>query len=100
MVKHIVMWRLHDDVDGISKSENAVAIKKALEDLQGKIPGLLHIEVGIDFCNTDQSADVVLYSELESREALASYQAHPLHQAVVPLVKNAACERIVVDYEL
>jgi len=100
MVKHIVMWRLHDEVDGVSKNEAAVSIKKALEDLEGRIPGLIHIEVGLDFDGSDQAADVVLYSELESRETLADYQAHPLHQAVIPLVKKHACERTVVDYEV
>jgi hypothetical protein len=99
MVKHIVMWRLYDEVDGVSKRESAVLIKKALEELQGKIPGLFHIEAGIDFSVSDQSADIVLYSELESREALEAYQLHPLHQAVVPLVKKYACERTVVDFE-
>ena len=99
MIKHIVMWRLHDEVEGRTKAENAAAIKMALEALQGKIPGLLDIEVGLDFDGSAQAADVVLYSELESREALAAYQAHPLHQAVIPLVKGAAKERIVVDYE-
>ena len=100
MVKHIVMWRLHDEVDGIGKIEAAATIKRELEALNGKIPGLLHIEVGIDFDRSEQAADIVLYSELESRDALAAYQAHPLHQAVVPLVKKYACERIVVDYDV
>ena len=99
MVKHIVMWRLHDEIDGLSKRESAVIIKKALEALQGNILGLLHIEAGVDFSDSDQSADIVLYSELESREALEAYQLHPLHQAVVPLVKKYACERTVVDFE-
>ncbi|MFC1542664.1 Dabb family protein [Pseudomonadota bacterium] len=100
MVKHIVMWRLHDEVDGLSKPESTMLIKRALEDLQGKIPGLLHIEAGIDFSDSSQSADIVLYSELESREALEIYQLHPLHQAVIPLVKKYACDRIVVDFEV
>jgi len=100
MVKHIVMWRLHDEVDGVSKSERCHEIKSALEALQDEIPGLLRIEVGIDFDGSDQAADIVLYSELESRDALAAYQTHPLHQAVVPLVKRAAKERTVVDYEV
>lgn len=99
MVKHIVMWRLHDEVDGVGRSEAALQIKQKLEALQGEIPGLVHIEVGIDFDRGVQAADIVLYSELESREALAAYQAHPLHQAVVPLVRKYASERIVVDYE-
>jgi len=93
MIKHIVMWKLRDKAD-------AVEIKDKLEALKGKIPGLLNIEVGIDFLGSEQSADVVLYAELESREALESYQTHPEHQAVVPLVKAAAIARTVVDYEI
>ncbi len=100
MVKHIVMWRLHDGPGDVGKAEKAMEIKRELEALQGKIPGLLHLEVGLDFDGSAQAADIVLYLELESREALAAYQTHPLHQAVVPLVKAAAKERVVVDYEL
>lgn len=93
MIKHIVMWKLRDKAD-------APEIKQKLEALAGKIPGLIKIEVGIDFLESEQSADVVLYSELESREALESYQTHPEHQAVVPLVKAAAIARTVVDYDV
>ncbi|MDQ6969924.1 MAG: Dabb family protein [Mariprofundus sp.] len=93
MIKHIVMWKLRDKAD-------AAEIKIRLEALAGKIPGLLHIEVGIDFLASEQSADVVLYTELESREALQAYQSHPEHQAVVPIVKAAAIARTVVDYEV
>lgn len=93
MVKHIVMWKLGDKAD-------AAEVKERLEALQGKIPGLLNIEVGIDFLESEQSADVVLYSELESREALDLYQAHPEHQAVIPLMQRVTTSRTVVDYEL
>jgi len=92
MVKHIVMWKLRDKAD-------AAAIKTQLEALDGRIPGLLHIEVGIDFLASEQSADLVLVAELESRDALEAYQQHPAHQAVVPLVKAAAVARTVVDYQ-
>jgi len=92
MVKHIVMWKLRDKAD-------AAEIKERLEALSGKISGLLNIEVGIDFLESEQSADVVLLAELADHEALQSYQAHPEHQAVVPLVKAAAVARTVVDYE-
>jgi len=92
MVKHIVMWTLRDKAD-------AAEIKARLEALTGKIPGLLHIEVGIDFLASAQSADVVLIAELENRAALDDYQQHPEHQAVVPIVKAAAIARYVVDYE-
>jgi len=93
MIKHIVMWKLRDKAA-------AVEIKASLEALAGKIPGLLNIEAGIDFLESEQSADLVLYAELQNREALEAYQSHPDHQAVVPLVKAAAIARTVVDYEV
>ncbi len=92
MVRHIVMWKLRD------KAESA-EIKVRLEALAGNIPGLLSIEVGIDFLESEQSADLVLIAELENRQALEVYQNHPAHQAVVPLVKAAAIARTVIDYD-
>jgi quinol monooxygenase YgiN len=58
------------------------------------------LKSGIDFLESEQSADVVLYSELEDRVALEAYQGHPKHRAVVPLVKAAAISRTVIDYEV
>lgn len=93
MIRHIVMWKLRDKAD-------AGPLKERLEALNGMIPGLLHLECGIDFLASEQSADLVLLADLEDREALDGYQHHPEHQAVVPLVRAAATSRTVVDYEL
>ena len=100
MIKHIVMWRLKDHAHGNDRATNARHIKQKLEALHGRIPGLLEIEVGFDFSATEASADVVLYSVFESRAALDAYVVHPEHQAVVPFVKEASSQRIVVDYAL
>ncbi len=99
MIKHIVMWRLKETADGRGRGENARLIKSRLESLRGVIPGLIGIEVGIDFSDTPDSADIVLYSEFETREALDAYHAHPAHEAVKPLVLAARTERRLVDYE-
>jgi len=93
MVKHIVMWKLRDKAE-------AATIKVRLDALAGNIPGLLSIEVGIDFLESEQSADLVLIAELENRQALEVYQNHPEHQAVVPLIKAAAIARTAIDYEI
>lgn len=100
MVKHIVMWQI-EGVNGLTKTETALQIKQSLEALNGQIEGLLSLEVGIDFLESEASYDVVLVSELESKEALAHYQAHPLHiKAATEAVKPAATSRVVVDYEV
>jgi len=99
MIKHIVLWKLKEEANGLSKEQNAAEIKSKLESLHGKIEGLLKIEVGFDFLHSPESADIVLYSEFENREALDFYQQHPLHKAVMPFIAEARSERRVVDYE-
>ena len=100
MIKHIVLWKLKEAANGMNKDENAMAIKEKLENLKGKIEGLIEIEVGIDFLHSAESADIVLYSTFESKDALANYQQHPLHAAIMPFIAEARSERRVVDYEV
>ena len=99
MIKHIVFWRLKENAHGNDRATNARLIKEKLEGLQGRIPGLLSIEVGFDFVRAETSSDIALYSELASREALGVYQQHPLHQEVGAFIKEAVSERRAVDYE-
>ncbi|MDQ6981110.1 MAG: Dabb family protein [Ghiorsea sp.] len=93
MIKHIVMWTLHDKKD-------AIMVKKTLEGLKDKVPSIIDIEVGIDFSATDASADVVLYSTFASRDDLNAYVAHPDHQTVIPMMQRVTTSRKVVDYEI
>lgn len=99
MIKHIVMWKLKDTAHGNDKATNAILIKEKLEALNSKIEGVLKIEVGIDFLENG-NFDVVLYSELESRDALDTYQNHPLHQALLPFIREAVIDRKAVDYKI
>jgi hypothetical protein len=100
MIKHIVFWKLKDGAHGNSREVNARLIKEKLEALRGVIPGLLKIEVGVDFSKSEQSADLALYSEFATRADLDAYQAHPAHQAVMPFIGEARSERRVVDYDI
>ena len=100
MVKHIVLWRLKPEAHGRPAADNARAIKEKLEALRGRIPGMLHLEVGIDFSREETSSDVVLVSEFESRAALDAYQIHPAHEAVKGFILEARSERRLVDYEI
>lgn len=92
MIKHIVMWTLHD-------AQTAQAVKERLEDMRGRIPCLLKLEVGVDFLHSAQSADVVLIATLKNQEALDNYQQHPVHQAIIPFMQSVAASRVVIDYD-
>jgi len=98
VVRHIVLWRLKESANGQGKAENAAEIKRRLEDLSGKIPGMIRLEVGFDFSRTPDSSDIVLYSEFETRAALDAYQVDPLHEAIKLLILAARDERRLVDY--
>jgi hypothetical protein len=99
MVRHIVFWKLKDSITGRDRAEVLARIKDGFEALPGSIPGLQTIEIGFDFSQGPESADIILYSEFESRAALEGYASHPLHTALVPLVRDVRVERRVGDYE-
>lgn len=99
MIKHIIVWRLKESAHCNGKATNARLIKEKLGSLNGKISGMLRMEVGMDFSSTDNRADIVLYSEFESREALDGYQNHPEHKEMMPFIMDARSERRLVDYE-
>ena len=45
MIKHIVMWKLHETAAGRSKEENAKLLKQKLEAMPAQIPELKKAEV-------------------------------------------------------
>jgi hypothetical protein len=100
MIKHIVCWRLLNRTKPLEENADVIAIKTALEDLLGKIPGLLHLELGLDFSGKESAGDIVLYTEFESREALLAYQEHPAHVEVGKIVRPRTCKRRMIDYEI
>ena len=100
MIKHIVLWTLHEQAEGRTKAENAAKAKRELEALNGRIEGLLGLEVGIDLLHTDSSADLSLLATFASLEALEAYQRHPEHKALMPFMAAIRCDRRVIDYAL
>jgi len=101
MIKHIVLWKLKDHAEGKTRRENALQLKKELEKLNGTIPGLIHLEVGINInVEGDDDSDVILYSEFENMDALEKYYPHPEHVKIKPFAQAIRSERRVIDYEV
>jgi len=101
MIKHIVLWKLKDQAEGKTKQENAHRLKTELENLNGIIPGLIRLEVGINIGgNSDDDSDVILYSEFENMGALENYYPHPEHVKIKPFAQAIRSERRVIDYEI
>jgi quinol monooxygenase YgiN len=97
MIRHIVCWKLKEE----NRSAVAIKIKQDLEALQGKIPGLLHIEVGVNAEDAPKDNwHVVLNSDFEDMAALEAYQVHPLHKAAAAFIGSVRIDRVCVDYEV
>jgi hypothetical protein len=99
MIKHIVMWKVRGD-DDATRSRNLALLKAEFESLRGRVPGLLHLEIGIDESRIDYACDVALYTEFESRQALLDYAEHPEHLRVRRNLGDLRTARHQVDYEV
>lgn len=98
MIRHIVMWNVRGD-DADARARHVALLKREFESMRGRVPGLLHLEIGVDESRIDYACDVVLYSEFTSREALAAYATHPEHLRVKQALGDLRTARHQVDYE-
>ena len=97
MIRHIVMWNLRGDTPE-QKSRNIETLRRSFDSLRGRIPGLLHLDIGVDTSRIDYACDVVLYSEFASRAALDAYATHPEHLRVKRELGDLRVARHQVDY--
>ncbi|MBR4187327.1 MAG: Dabb family protein [Bacteroidaceae bacterium] len=100
MTKHIILWRLREDLTEEEKQNVKRDIKAGLEGLAGRIPGLLDIKVNIEGRLDSSNADVMLDSTFTDEAALRAYAVHPAHVAVADSkVRPFTCLRTCLDYE-
>ena len=90
MLKHIVMWRYKDGVDGKTALEHSAWMKENLEALMGVVPELHSLEYGIDVLRTPSSYDGVLTVTVDDIDALSRYANHPEHPKIVDYAKRVA----------
>lgn len=99
MITHIVVFKLKDSAEGRSKSENAIIMKKMLEDLIDKIDVLKSMKVGLDVLHSDRSFDIGLIAEFDNLDDLAIYANHPDHLEAVEFIRKVRTESISVDWQ-
>lgn len=100
MVKHIILWKLREDIPSEELADVKQGIKDGLEGLVGQVPGLVDVHVHTNGLPTS-NVDVMLDSTLESFEALKGYAVHPAHVAVADgKVRPYTCLRSCLDFEI
>ncbi len=94
MITHVVFFKLKDP-----SPVNMEKARAAIAGLEGQIPQLRHLEVGIDLLRSERSYDLALVSRFDSLADLQAYQVHPVHQEVVKYLREVSQSIIAVDYE-
>jgi len=98
MIKHIVLWKFHDKAIGRTKAENITEAKQRLLAMEGKIPGLLSIECGVNISENVVYWDLALYCTFDSIDSVKVYETHPIHEEVKKYMATVRDLRSAVDY--
>jgi len=95
MITHIVLFKLAEPTP-----ENITEAKELLLSMEGKVPMLRHLEVGVDLLRSERSYDLALYTRFDSMDDLKAYQVDPYHGGTVaPHLKSISSSVAVADYE-
>jgi hypothetical protein len=94
MVTHIVLFKMKD-----RSGDTARRARELLVGMKGRIPGLLDVEVGLDYLRSERSFDIALITRHESREALEAYQVHPAHEPVKAFIAEVREASVSVDFD-
>lgn len=97
MIRHIVLYHLHDTAAGHTKAENILLMKEKLEALVGQVEGLRSMEVAPDI--NGGNYDVALCAVFDDLAAVHYYKKHPAHVAVSDFVHEVMDARAGIDYE-
>lgn len=94
MIKHIVCFKLADPT--LANCQKAAEVLRSMD---GNVPLLRGIEVGVDELRSGRSYDVILQVLLNDMAALDAYQQDPYHCGVVKKHMHAVAENsIAMDY--
>lgn len=92
---HVVLMKFADPTPAVLG--RAVELLRGLE---GKIPELRAIEVGLDVLHSARSFDLALITRFDSLAAMETYQAHPEHVKVLEYLRTVLERSVAVDLEL
>jgi hypothetical protein len=95
MFTHLVFFRLTE-----ATQENIEKAKNILLSMEGQIPELKYLEVGVDVLHSSRSFDIAIITRFDSKPDMDVYQVHPFHvNHVLANLKPMLKESAVVDYE-
>ena len=99
MYKHVVMWKMKESANGMTRAQLAIAVKQRLEKLPAIIPEIKQYEIGINIGAYGASFfDVSLIATYADEAAFKRYCVYPEHDAVVAYIQSVTVAEEIVDY--
>lgn len=94
MIRHVIMWKFR-----AGEEENMNAFLNGLKALDGVIPEIRRMEVGVNVLEKN-NYDACLIADFDDLAALERYKNDPCHVAVSSLCKSIREARGAVDFEI
>lgn len=98
-IRHIVIWQMAAE-DPATRATHAAEVALRLQGLDGVVESIRSLTVGINVLDIPGNADVALIADFDDEDALAAYQTHPAHQAVVGYIRSVTGARSAVDLDI
>lgn len=99
MLKHIVLMTFKKELADSDKRIAAVKLKSGLEDLAGKVDGLLNISVESILLESS-TADILLLCDLENEKALENLNNTPLLFNIKPVIDKCLARIHTASYHV
>lgn len=99
MIKRIVMWKLKDSHEGMSKDELVDKFRQELDGLKRAVPEIKTMELGKSFSELPVAYDIALCSEFDSKEDYEVFLKHPEHIKVGKFIRQIRTDAALVEYE-
>lgn len=98
MIRHIAMFHLTDACQAEGKEKVIEKIKASVANMNGKIPGLIKAEIGVNYMGGPH--DIVMYCEFEDEKSARDFGQNPLHVQHRDNMKDYVSDRVFADYEI
>lgn len=100
MVRHVILWKLKEDLTEEQKDKVRKEAKEHLEGLVGVVPGLREMHINISGL-ASANMDMMLDGLYDDEASLRGYSKHPAHVEVAnTYVRPYTVVRSCFDYEV
>lgn len=93
MMTHVVLFKFES-----RDKQIPIEAKSRLMSMEGVVPSLKGIEVGINEIEGPRAFDLSLVTRFEDLAGLDAYREHPAHLEVLAYLKTVVAQSVAVDY--